>query len=160
MLAERNSFFFYMVLVLALVDCDNLLNQLFEFLRLTDCDKRVFDSVLEANVEENTFRVIVELQGSNDLLELDRVCSGRFGLFQAGKSITGLMTDVSIEVKNIKGLLKGVIAFSKGMGLSVENVSSPAMSIPSEERNDEQNFRFTGSKGFGVDSKMELILGY
>ena len=156
----RNPFLFHTALVLALVDRNNLINQCFKFLRLANCCEGVFDRVLEADIEENAFCIIVKLQGGDGLLEFNRVRSGGLGLLQTGQSVAGLVAEIAIEVQDVKGFLEGVIILPKRVGFSVENVSSPATGIPSKERNDEQDLRFTGFEGFGVDGKVELTLGH
>src|SRR5262245_15439439 len=79
----KSSPLFHATLVLTLVNRDDLINQFFKTFGFADCRKGVLDGVFEADIEENAFRIVVEFQRGNDLLEFDEVRGCGLRLLQA-----------------------------------------------------------------------------
>ena len=127
------------MLVLALVDGDNLVGQLLKLVRFTNCRESVLNHIFEGNIKEDALRIIVEFQGGNDLLELNGIHGSGLGLPQAGQLVASLVTEISIEVKNIEGCLEGIVILPERVVFLTENVVSPVASISRKERDDKQD---------------------
>ena len=79
--AGRRAFLFLqLTLMLSLIDADCLIQEKREGGGSSDVGNGIFDSGLETFMEQETFGIVVKVQGVNERLKLGSIGGGRFGL--------------------------------------------------------------------------------
>src|SRR5436189_4617579 len=125
--------------MLPLVDGDNLVDQGVKGFFLSDGSESVFDCVFKTEVKQKMLGVVVEVQGRDDLLEFDRIGSGRLGLLEVRQLVSRLVLEVAVKIKGIKGLLESRKIVTIRMCFILENYASPIASVARKVRDDEQD---------------------
>ena len=77
--------------MLPLIDSDDLIDQGVELFRFSDCSESILNGLFETDIKENMLRLIIEVEGGDDLLEFDRIRSGRLGLLESRQLVSSLV---------------------------------------------------------------------
>ena len=130
----RRLLLLHTTLVLPLVDSDDLVDQGVKLFFFSDSGESILNRVFETEIKEDMLGIVVEVKGRNDLLEFDRVRSGRLGLLETGKLVSRLMLEVAVKVKRIKSFLEGRKIVTMRMVFGLEDRTSQSACVTGEVR--------------------------
>ena len=131
----RRLLLLHTALMLPLIDSDDLVDQGVKLLFFSDSSEGILNSVFKTDIKQKMLGVVVEVEGRNDLLEFDRVRSGRLGLLKARQLVSRLVLEVAVKVKRIKSFLEGRKIVTMGMVFGLEDWASQGASITGEVGN-------------------------
>ena len=156
----RRLLLLHTTLMLPLVDGDDLVDQGVKLFFFSDSGESILNRVFETEIKEDMLGIVVEIEGHNDLLEFDRVRSGRLGLLKARQLVSRLVLEVAVKVKRIKSLLESRKIVTMGMVFVLENRTSQSAGVTREVGNDKKYLLMVFAVLTGLHREREETLGH